>query len=933
LDEFNQLFHLKMIPNNKKAGRPCKRADVCDERIIAPRKEEIFTPEQPFMSRIPHLKTDYSEYIYVSEYDHHGTISGDTKRVSNCYYDSCIVQSAPVPDDNNSHPDSNTRQENIEFSAAETTNILDLPSTIEDYHIDQSTIAPLANFLSRPVLIKSFSWVENTEFNHSFSPWYLYFNNTTIKSKLDHYFLLRCKLKLKFVINASPFYYSSIMVYYTPLNNSSSGDYFNPCPVADTVTTKQISLCAYSQRPRTFIYPQSSEGAEMTLPFFYHKNWLNASSMDDLKNMGSIGMRDLFIPLLNANSVSGGVVDIQVYAWTEDLELAGPTVAFSVQSRPVKDVKSTKDEYGKGPISGPASAVADLSSSLANIPIIGPFATATSMIASGIGNMASLFGYTNVPVISDVQPFKNQPFPHLSTTQIGVPCEKLTLDPKNELSIDPKITGVDLGDELNINHICSREAYMDTVFWDSSQVTDDLIWNARVEPGYILATTGTQDIVQGTPAWMVSRLFAYWRGDIIFRLKFLCTKYHRGRVRISWDPYGDIAGTSDSTTQVYNKIVDITSETDVEFRVPYTQETSYLRVPATNVAQSFAATALTNVYRTSNGVLTIRVLNAQTSPIASAPIGVAVFTRCADNMEFSRPQVLPSYYYPYEVQSQPMLDRNTDDCLAYDDPTLYDMGMRSSRANEKLNLVHMGEKVHSLREIMRRQSYHSTMFHTDSAVSIFTIWTSNRPRLPPYPGYDPNGYETAQEVIGVGTSPYNFCEFVPLNWVNQCFIANRGSVMYNFNIYKRNNQPVNSITVTRSALALGSSVFNTANTSSSITSSNISFRSARDKPSTFLGSSLTNQITQSGLNVSVPMYSTYKFLSNNVERRNLGNNALDSTTDSFSLTNTYITTSDAAEVDNNSFICDTYVGIGTDFSPIFFLNVPTLYYLATAPTP
>jgi hypothetical protein len=887
---------------------------VCNERIIAPRKEEIFTTTNSFISTVPYLKTDYSEYTSVSEHEHQ-------------------LQSAPVTDNNDSHPDSNTKQENIEFSTAEATNLLDITTPLQEYHVDRSTIAPLTNFLSRPVLIESFSWTENTEFDRTFFPWYLYFNNATIKSKLDHYFLLRCKLKLKFVINASPFYYSSIMVYYAPLSNPASPDDFNPCPVADNLSTKQISLCAYSQRPRTFIYPQTSEGAELVLPFFYHKNWLNASSASDLKNMGSIGMRDLFMPLFNANSVAGGVVDIQVYAWTEDLELAGPTVAFSVQSQPMKDSESSGDEYGKGPVSGPASAVANFTSTLSNIPIIGPFATASSMIASGIGNMASLFGYTNVPVISDVQAYKNQPFPHLSTTHIGVPCEKLTYDPKNELSIDPKITGLDLGDELNITHMCSREAYLDTVLWLSASPTDTLIWNARVEPGYMLTATGTQDLVQGTPAWMVAKLFKYWRGDVIFRIKFLCTKYHRGRVRISWDPYGDVAGTADSTTKVHTKIVDITSETDVEFRIPYTQETSYLLTPSTLLTESFSTSPITNAYRISNGVLTIRVLNKQTSPVASAPIGVVVFTRCADNIEFCCPKALPSSYYPYEIQSKPMSDSDGLITLSYDNPTSYDMATQSTKANDNLNLVHMGESIYSLRQILRRQSYHSSLAYNDAAIDLFTIWTSTRPRLPTYPGYDPDGFQSAQETIGVGTAPYNFCEFVPLNWVNQCFVGHRGSVIYNFNAYKRNNQPINNLSVVRSAYLLGSSVFNNANTSSSLTFDNIAFRSARDRASTALGVSLTNQITQSGLNVSIPMYSPYKFLSNNVNQRNLGEDALDTRSDSYTISSSYITNSNTAERTNNSFIIDTYVGIGTDFSPVFFLNVPTLYYNSVSPAP
>jgi hypothetical protein len=209
------------------------------------------------------------------------------------------------------------------------------------------------------------------------------------------------------------------------------------------------------------LYPQNSQGGEFTLPFLYHKNWLNATSSTDLENMGTI-LLNSFGTLKNANGLTTDSINIKVYAWAEDIEVAGPTIELAVQSGSGKSVRKHKakdDEYGKGIISKPASAIARAAGALSEIPIIGPFATATSYAAGAVADIASLFGYTNVPVIDDVQPFYSKPFPNLASTDIGTPVEKLTLDSKNELSIDPKITGVDVEDELTIRSFVSRSIY------------------------------------------------------------------------------------------------------------------------------------------------------------------------------------------------------------------------------------------------------------------------------------------------------------------------------------------------------------------------------------------------------------------------------------------------------------------------------------------
>jgi len=397
-----------------------------------------------------------------------------------------------------------TIQQNVGFTDLPNNVISDIPHPMNYVKVDTSQNIELGDFLKRPVLIDSRTWgVGNTLdiATDTFKPWHLYFNKASIKRKLDNYYMVRCNLHLKFVINASPFFYGCVLVSYQPLTN------FNPCPVILSATERKENI-PLSQRPHIYLYPQNCQGGEMVLPFLYYKNWLDATSATDLQNMGEISYNS-FNALANANGVVADNISIQVYAWAEDIEIAGPTTELSVQG---------KDEYSHdGIVSRPASAIARAAGRLSGLPVIGEFATATSYAAGAVADIAALFGYTDVPVIDDVHAFQNKSFPNLSASDIGAPIEKLTLDSKNELSIDPKIAGVNVEDELMISSFVQRESYIFNSTWASSDAINTGLFYCKVSPDCMAVESVTgATITWQTPMSYVSKCFRFWRGDITY---------------------------------------------------------------------------------------------------------------------------------------------------------------------------------------------------------------------------------------------------------------------------------------------------------------------------------------------------------------------------------------------------------------------------------
>lgn len=771
---------------------------------------------------------------------------------------------------------------------------------------DESQAVDVKDFLKRPVQIRTINWPDGGSFSTpiEFFPWELYFNDPVVKRKLDNYYLLKANLKVKFVINASPFYYGFGMFAYQPLFEFEQNFDFSTNP-------DYFDFELLTQKPHMYVYPQSSQGGEMTLPFVYHKEWLDCTSQADLQNMGKMVFRTLD-QLRNANGIVGSGVSIQVYAYAEDVMLAGPTRRLALQAG---------DEYSdSGVVSKPASAIARAAGQLEELPVIGPFATATRMVSSVVGGIASIFGFTRVPVIDDVHAYQTKTHPNLAATDIGAPIEKLTIDAKNELSIDPKICGVPLSDEMNISSFVMREAYVGITSWTAAQLPGEVLNTWLINPGYTNTVSRTNEtFVKHFPMSYVSKLFEFWRGDIIIRFKIICSQYHRGRLQFYWDPIQQFNASVDPSQTNYNKIVDITENTDIEIRIPYTQPTAYLSTYRNDdVVWSDPTPRIPTVGR-DNGVFGMRVLTRQTSPVASADIQILTFIRGADNLEFAGPVQIDDELSPYQVQSGEMdLDKVSTN-----------IGLADSKPQKEINLIYMGEAITSFRQLFNRAVLYFTNLTGDTVGAAIPVIGSNAilPRLNLFPGFDPNGVFTANQLTGVSTAPYNFVCWSVQSWISLCFVGTRGSMTYFINPISASPEEPSIVQFFRrpdlTVTSVGPFVRNE-------TTLNAFAREYSRVNRSMAGLCLTNAHTQTGISAVIPMYNNYKFQMNNPLTRTNGSVLDNSNQDRFE-----------ASVETTPFnpsASDRYPGFqlytcaGPDFSLIFFSGVQPIYRYASLPT-
>lgn len=799
---------------------------------------------------------------------------------------------------------------NVEFLDKTKQDILTFDKVQDNsFKMDVQPKLDLTTFLSRPVQAFNFDWVSGGHTPLVIYPWELFLDNLAVKNKLANFSFLSCRLHVEIKVNSTPFNYGSMLFAYHPLPKFS--------PNTLQATTKLDRVCK-SQRPHIWISPEHNSGGTMVLPFFFYKNFLKLSSRQEIRDMGEIDIIE-YVQLRNASNVANSPVNVQVFIHAIDVVLTGGTTSGILQS--------SKDEYSVQPISRPASAIASAASHLTSVPVIGPFAKATEIGASAISSVAKIFGYTNPPVIENSSAYKSIPFNGIASAEISEPKDKFTLDPKAELTIDPRTTGIDGQDELAVPYIVQKESFLTTFNWTIADVTDTLLFNTLITPSLREIEEVTSGaIICYTPMSHLANLFNNWRGDIIIKFKFVCSQYHKGRVRISWDPNGDLIANSDTMNTVFTKIVDLEVDRTVELRIPYMQpkpwlETASVRDPSrTKDWQTENFTDLSGfVPFYGNGTLTVRVLTNLSAPSPNADIEVMTFIRGASNLEFANPIDISDRLSQFSFQS------------GIDEVVRVDVG-ETNKVDEQRYLINYGESITSIRTLLRRSTLTDIVpleqisAGNNSAYVIINLLMN---KFPIPPGFNPNVNTRASTSIFT-SEPYAFTHMTPFNWMQSCYIGCRGALQWRFNVNANGASPIESVRLVRSLEQMNNTPLTSADSGNGLNENEYYSFFQTHTTSGCSGISLTNQRTQAALSTELNQFNQNRFVSCSNFNTTLG------LAEDNSDRETYILQMFFANQGRNDIagtLIERYANIGTDFNFFFYLNAPITFYLNENVTP
>jgi hypothetical protein len=559
----------------------------------------------------------------------------------------------------------------------------------------QSNELDLDDFFCRPVKIIERSIAPGGSFSSIYPIWDLYTLNPAIRSKLRNYAYLRGDLHIQIEISGTPFHFGHLFVSYQPypLRNE------NLVQQALILGNKQ-ALVNYLSQSEQFgtMNVNSNTPLHMECPFIstkpmnrlYNTSALvlaDTTSYDDFAEFGSLYIGSYWT--VEAAAAAASDIGLRVYAWLENVNL-GTTTATQIAI-------TTESEMRSGPVERVATRLANLSRQLQAIEPIRPLATASEMILRGIGGVASWYGWSRPVKVGEPMYVKNRPYTNGAQVIGSDTCKRITLDPLQELTVDPRVCAYD-EDDMTISNICNRLSFVDLFVWSpADDLMSNSIWKSKVHPQLCTIVDDiTYQYVQPTAMAFAATPFLYWRGDITFHFEIMCSRYHRGKLAFYYEPNVEQFALIDadvSTHKNYIKIVDIQEEQSFDLCVEWASPRAWLKMIGPEEArknmQDFDPAV--NSYGYTNGYIGVTPFNELASPDGSS-IRILVFVK-SDNMAYN--QISNEYLAPTRIETESEFDEKYA-CISLND---------SSATMNSINEYHFGEAPLSFRSLIKRYTF------------------------------------------------------------------------------------------------------------------------------------------------------------------------------------------------------------------------------------
>lgn len=783
-----------------------------------------------------------------------------------------------------------------------------IESVCDETRCEQDTTdLGLEKFLARPVKIATYQWGVGSVFSQSIDPWTAFFENKRVGNRISNYNLLRVdRMKIKVVINGNPFLYGRVMVNYRPYEVYDES----------WLPTSDAKFVQKSQMPKIFLDPTTSQGGEMSLPFFFHRNYLNVPD-GDWSQLGVLEF-DLLNLLRHANDTSESVT-ISVFAWVEGVSMSVLT-GVNASGLIAQAGEETDEANSKGFISGPATSVAKLARSLTTVPGIGKFAMATDVTSTAIAGMAKVFGYSRPNLTAEPHRFIGRTTGNLAVGTLPVNEEKITLDDKQELSIDPRISGIGPEDTMNILTIAKKESYLCRFGWAESSPPETLLYNLRVSP-MLYASEGASPKAYCLPALATAAMpFEFWTGTINFRFQVVCSAFHKGRLKLVYDPQYLPSDTEYNVQSL--EIIDISEKNDFTVSISLGQDRTLLDVNFDSINDGHAASRFVSFGSGSNGVLGVYVVNELTTPNAVVPndVEVNVFVSAGDDFEVFVPgDGIEQFVFTPQagVENPAMENGESSDKNAPEQMMSQSIGL-SSVENRNLHTVFVGESVKSFRTLLKRFVYHTSLICGTTPTPTYTRFYGIRNIMPYLRGNVPG----AVDVAPVGT--YNQCNTLLMHWLILAHTGWRGSIRHKL-VPQEVRSGIGQIMIAReNRTGQYLYVVDPAVTASSVPNGRYDYVSDL-VPSYFssgsTGAAISNFPDHHALSFETPFYSPYRFVPGKRQ------DYTSSDGNWMSAWSYYVTTlvSDITKVLH-------YVAVGEDFQCYFWTGLPAVFR-DTAPNP
>lgn len=538
---------------------------------------------------------------------------------------------------------------------------MDLSKGFLDSVLSEPREHTIIDFLSRPVVVAQGNWTtasqRGTQLLSLAFPSILV-NNPMYQEKLRGFVGLRATLCVRVQVNSQPFQQGRLLLQYYPYASY----------MANRATMVNYSLQGRTGCPRTDLDLSVATECDLCIPYVSPHLFYNL-----VTGQGSFG--DIYLvvysPLIDLSTSVG--VEYTVWAHLEDIHLQYPTGApiytgttpnrfhlidklynardtahaneiiakMSTLNEPDTIYAQTELEFlnkHDAPSAGLGQIASGLNT-LSYIPVLGNIFTRPAWITAKLSNLLKFFGFSKPTVYGSLMEMRNRTAPRMTNFDGSDLSHKMALSSDNSLETVPGLAGTSV-DEMALTTITSIPNYWDNFVWDHLDASGTVLWQTNVTPYLIKPYSSTiTNRFLCTHMGYVAQLFGFWRGSIVYTFKFVKTKFHSGRVLISFIPfwYTNSTGVLD-INKCYKMVVDLRTATEVSFTVPYVSTRPWMFC-----ASSDDTFITDNLWNTCTGSIRVQVLNElRAVETVSQRLDVLVEIAGGPDLTFASPS-LPKY--------------------------------------------------------------------------------------------------------------------------------------------------------------------------------------------------------------------------------------------------------------------------------------------------
>ncbi|APG78486.1 hypothetical protein 2 [Wenling picorna-like virus 5] len=614
----------------------------------------------------------------------------------------------------------------------------------------------IESFAMRPMLMGNFIIPTTVTQGTSVFTYHLIdlLTDDNIKGKLQGFRYFKADIEVSVYYNSQPFQAAGLLATYYPYAGASAA------------WSQNDSLTGVSGNLSETVSIEDGEPLVLNIPFNHPYGFID---LNDLK-AGDLGQFRLVIYSALQSTVPGDSFGVTVYGRFVNPVLYGPTdeplvLVPQMDCEDEIELSPQSTEAGeqeqKGIVTQVSEVVHNVSTALSDVPIIGVVAKPISWVSGFVNKVASIFGWSKPISVHTTGIYKQAPARYMCNYNGVDTSNNLGLDADNQIQ---NYSFFGKGDPLDLNSIVTRLNYIQTVPWLGSQAAYTKLASFEVSPavGWKITQKENTDAVKlrcvvtegFTHMNFVAQHFKYWRGDIVFQFKCFKTKFHSGRLQISWRPGSLVKASNPKVPMAYTAVWEVAKEKTFSCVVPYMNPKPWLTVETGDEEHYKDG----NFHNYMNGVLEIHVLNKLVSSTEAVTAKVSIVVEvCGRNMSFADP-VTPKFF---PVQSGDVAETlepesasdETDDADADDEwedgleaqigleaPILEMVPDGTKNVGIEPEKMAIGEKVTSFRQLIKRFSWFPLQGYKDGervmAEEFDDICTAHTYKLAGARGYE-----------------------------------------------------------------------------------------------------------------------------------------------------------------------------------------------------